>query len=91
MRRNGAPLQAAKAKTKLQSGVDDPGFRALLDHLGRLLAQEYVELLRKNRAAEAEPTKGGKPMKAAIYDSNSARGMPLCLMIDKRVPVFSSG
>jgi len=30
-------------------------------------------------------------MKAAIYDSNSARGMPLCLMIDKRVPVFSSG
>jgi len=22
-----------------------------------------------------------------IYDSNSARGMPLCLMIDKRVPI----
>ncbi len=58
MRRNGAPLQAAKAKTKVQPGADDPGFRALLDHLGRLLAQEYVALLRKNRAAEAEPAKG---------------------------------
>jgi len=54
MRRNGAPLQAVKAKTNVQSGVDDPDLRALLDHLGRLLAQEYVELLRKNRAAEAE-------------------------------------
>ena len=57
MRRNGAPLQAAKAKTKSQAGVDDPDLRALLDHLGRLLAQGYVELLRKNRAAEAELTK----------------------------------
>jgi len=25
------------------------------------------------------------------YDSNSALGMPLYLIIDKRVPIFSSG
>jgi len=27
----------------------------------------------------------------ACYDSNSALGMPLYLIIDKRVPIFSSG
>jgi hypothetical protein len=57
MRRNSAPLQVAKAKTKLRPGVADPDLRALLDHLGRLLAQEYVALLRKNRVPEADPTK----------------------------------
>jgi hypothetical protein len=32
-----------------QTGVSDPALRDLLDHLGRVLAQEYVALLTKTK------------------------------------------
>jgi hypothetical protein len=35
--------------------LSDPDFRALLDHLGRLLAQEYAALLTRPSTSEAEP------------------------------------
>jgi hypothetical protein len=36
--------------------VSEPDLRALLDHLGRLLAQEYTALLTETKAAEATPS-----------------------------------
>ena len=35
-----------KRRSRREPGLSDPDFRALLDHLGRLLAKEYVALLR---------------------------------------------
>lgn len=61
MRKHRTALPAADAKTHPRSGVDDPNLRELLDHLGRLMAKEYVALLRKSGPAEAEPTKKVKP------------------------------
>jgi hypothetical protein len=37
---------------------EDVDLRALLDHLGRLLAQEYVERLQETTSAEAKLPKG---------------------------------
>lgn len=45
----------------LPKGVDDPNLRELLDHLGHLMAKEYVALLRKSGPAEADSTKKVKP------------------------------
>ena len=44
-----------KRRASRQPGLDDPDFRALLDHLGRLLAQEYAALLTRPSTAEATP------------------------------------
>lgn len=41
-----------KRRARRQPGLSDPDFRALLDHLGRLLAQEYAALLDQSRTAE---------------------------------------
>ena len=46
--------------TALPRGVDDPNLRELLDHLGRLIANEYVALLRKSGPALADPSKDMK-------------------------------
>ena len=54
-------LPAADAKAHPRSGVDDPNLRELLDHLGRLLAKEYVPLLRKSGPAQADRPKNVKP------------------------------
>jgi hypothetical protein len=35
--------------------TNGPGFRELLDHLGRLLAKEYVRLLRSDARNDAVP------------------------------------
>ena len=40
--------------------VDDSNLRELLDHLGRLIAKEYVALLRKSEPALADPSKDMK-------------------------------
>jgi hypothetical protein len=40
---------------------EDADLRALLDHLGRLLAQEYVECLREATSDEAALPKRKKP------------------------------
>jgi len=45
--------QAANAQPTVHGVEADAGFAALLDHLGRLLAKEYVRLLRE---AESSPT-----------------------------------
>ena len=45
----------------LPKGVDDPNLRELLDHLGCLIAKEYVALLKKSRPIPAEPTEKVKP------------------------------
>lgn len=39
--------RSVRAAAKGQPQVDDDDLRALLDHLGRLLAQEYVDLLKR--------------------------------------------
>lgn len=36
----------SRARLKVESADANPSIRALLDHLGRLLAREYVTLLR---------------------------------------------
>jgi hypothetical protein len=41
-------------------GSEDADLRALLDHLGRLLAQEYVECLREPTSHETELPKEKK-------------------------------
>jgi hypothetical protein len=41
-----------KRRVRRQAGLSDPDFRALLDHLGRLLAQEYAALLIQPRTAD---------------------------------------
>ena len=38
-------VRAESSNTTPESAGDESGFRALLDHLGRLLAQEYVDRL----------------------------------------------
>ncbi len=48
-------LPAADAKAHPRSAVDDPALLELLDHLGGLIAREYVALLRKNRPTRADP------------------------------------
>ncbi len=54
-------MKRAKGSTQAQRrvsrrpGVNDLDLRALLDHLGRLLAQEYAALLTKPRVAETTP------------------------------------
>ena len=47
--------------TALPKGVNDPNLRELLDHLGFLIAKEYVALLKKSRPVPAEPTEKVKP------------------------------
>lgn len=61
MRKHRTALPAADAKAHPRSAADDPNLRELLDHLGRLIAQEYLALLRKDRPASANPAKRGKP------------------------------
>jgi hypothetical protein len=41
-----------------QTQVNDPEFRGLLDHLGRLLAQEYVALLTTVKTPETMNPQG---------------------------------
>lgn len=48
------PSPAAK-----QVPVNDDGLRALLDHLGRLLAEEYVELLNRPVPDSDDSSPGG--------------------------------
>jgi hypothetical protein len=43
-----------------QTPVSDPEFRGLLDHLGRLLAHEYVALLTTVKTPEAMNSQGTK-------------------------------
>ncbi len=43
-----------KRRVRREPGLSDPDFRALLDHLGRLLAQEYALLIRAS-TPEATP------------------------------------
>lgn len=57
MRKHRTALPAAAAKAHPRSGVDDPNLRELLDHLGGLIAKEYVALLRKSGPAQADPAK----------------------------------
>jgi hypothetical protein len=45
----------AQRRVSRRPGVSDLDLRALLDHLGRLLAQEYATLLTKPRVAETTP------------------------------------
>ena len=52
MRKDNAAPRAANPEADPPSAVDDPVFRELLDHLGRLLAQEYVALLKKKETAQ---------------------------------------
>ncbi len=54
MKRTKGTIQT-KRQARRQPGLRDPDFRALLDHLGRLLAQEYVALLSQTRASETTP------------------------------------
>ena len=61
MRKHRTVLPAADAKAHPRSGLDDPNLRELLDHLGRLLAKEYVALLRKSGPAQADRVKNVKP------------------------------
>jgi len=42
-------------RASLRPGVSELDLRALLDHLGRLLAQEYAALLTQPRVAETTP------------------------------------
>lgn len=48
-------------RIRRQPGSDDPDFRVLLDHLGRLLAQEYVALLSEPRTSETTPPREDLP------------------------------
>jgi hypothetical protein len=41
-----------KKRTRREPGLSDPDFRALLDHLGRLLAREYVALISQAETSE---------------------------------------
>lgn len=47
---------AGTEKHDNQRPVSEPALRALLDHLGRLLAQEYTALLTETKAAESTPS-----------------------------------
>jgi len=51
MKRTKGILQT-KRRARRQPGLSDPDFRALLDHLGRLLAQEYTALLTRPSTPE---------------------------------------
>lgn len=61
MRKNDGTLPATRPTARPRSAVDDPALLELLDHLGRLIAKEYVALLRKDRPACAKPAKGERP------------------------------
>jgi len=60
MKKHHPALPAADAKAHPRSAVDDPNIRELLDHLGRLIANEYVALLRKSEPALADPSRDVK-------------------------------
>ncbi len=60
MRKHRTALPAADAKVHPRSAVDDPNLRELLDHLGRLIAKEYVSILKKHGPALADPSKDVK-------------------------------
>lgn len=59
-RRSPDATLAAIERPRPRLRVEDPDLRDLLDHLGRLIAQEYITLLRKNRAAPERPAKERK-------------------------------
>ncbi len=61
MRKHRTAVPVADHKAHPRSAVDDPNLRDLLDHLGRLIAHEYVALLRKDRPLRAKPAKREKP------------------------------
>jgi hypothetical protein len=44
-----------KNRSRREPRLSNPDFRTLLDHLGRLLAQEYVALISQPEASEATP------------------------------------
>jgi hypothetical protein len=44
-----------RGRASRRAGVSELDLRALLDHLGRLLAQEYAALLTQTRVAETTP------------------------------------
>lgn len=49
------------ARTENKAPIaEDPGFRALLDHLGRLIAKEYLVLLRRDGDHDSSRKKGPK-------------------------------
>lgn len=56
MRKSAAPARLTKAREPSRPAVvDDPELRELLDHLGRLIAREYVAVLQEGAAATAPP------------------------------------
>jgi hypothetical protein len=57
MRKHRTALPAADAKDHRRSAVDDPNLQELLDHLGRLIAKEYVALLRKSGPTQEDSPK----------------------------------
>jgi len=60
MKKTKGTLQT-KRRARRQSGLDDPDLRALLDHLGRLLAQEYAALLIRPSTPETAPRREDLP------------------------------
>jgi hypothetical protein len=55
MRKSAAPARLSKAREPSRPAVDDPELRELLDHLGRLIAREYVAVLQGGTAATTPP------------------------------------
>ncbi len=58
---NGGHMRARRARVRAvevgqdQAELSDDALRDLLDHLGHLLAREYVVLLRRAERSEREP------------------------------------
>ena len=57
MRKSAARARLTGAREPSRPAVDDPELRELLEHLGRLIAREYVAAL-QGGAAATEPPKG---------------------------------
>jgi hypothetical protein len=59
MSKRARPLTTRRSPADRHLALGEQSIQTLLDHLGRLLAREYVSLLRKD-GGSGSPTKWGK-------------------------------